>query len=216
MVAAPFNSSVQRLLVGMVGVGNMGAGALDRHSTTCRRCAQRPPLWLLASQYCWLAQPTGLKSKAFRVAVNLSPPFPCAAMATRLLGAGYRLIVCDRNEEAVNRLQASLLILPCLSLGCQPRGVCILARLEGAPWKSMQPCLRPGSAGTVVLQPMMRDPAPAWLFAGRWCQGSRDPGCAGLHPRPLCHHLHAALLGARAAGGRPPAAAHRGHVCLCA
>ncbi|PRW44552.1 putative 3-hydroxyisobutyrate mitochondrial [Chlorella sorokiniana] len=27
-----------------------------------------------------------------------------AAMATRLLGAGYRLIVCDKNEEAVHRL----------------------------------------------------------------------------------------------------------------
>ncbi|PSC75511.1 putative 3-hydroxyisobutyrate mitochondrial [Micractinium conductrix] len=28
-----------------------------------------------------------------------------SAMATRLLGAGYRLVVCDKNEEAVQRLQ---------------------------------------------------------------------------------------------------------------
>lgn len=50
--ANPLAGAGRRLLIGMVGVGNMGS-----------------------------------------------------AMATRLLGAGYRLIVCDRNEEAVHRLQ---------------------------------------------------------------------------------------------------------------
>lgn len=48
----PIAPVAQRLLLGMVGIGNMGA-----------------------------------------------------AMATRLLGAGYRLVVCDRNQEAVERLQ---------------------------------------------------------------------------------------------------------------
>lgn len=124
-------------------------------------------------------------------------PVPCrgAAMATRLLGAGYRLIVCDRNEEAVNRLQAS---------GRCPR----CATCAGAACSAAK--RRLNSAGeAAAAEPPRPALAPAWQPAGCGRQSGDHARGAGLHPGPVCHHLHAAVLGARAAGAQRRATEQR-------
>lgn len=121
-------------------------------------------------------------------------------MATRLLGAGYRLIVCDRNEEAVNRLQAGLQTpapLPGLARLTRPANTTLRHT-------AMSCALRGGlqaPVGGVRGRPTMHPQAPARPSAGRGSQGGAHPRGAGLHPRPLRHHLHAAVFGARSAGG---------------
>jgi 3-hydroxyisobutyrate dehydrogenase len=65
-----------------------------------------------------------------------------AAMATRLLGAGYRLIVCDRNQEAVERLTAAG-----AKAADTPAALAATPGVAAAHCTSSQPTLRPVCMG---------------------------------------------------------------------
>lgn len=125
---APIGQHAQRLLIGMVSApGGLGEDRLRGRLHTCRRPAA-PLLPLpphLARCPCCACAQVGIGNMG-------------AAMATRLLGAGYRLVVCDRNQEAVARLAAAgAKVAPtpaalAATPGARPRGAA-LGRPLGQP-----------------------------------------------------------------------------------